>query len=269
MFNLRASLQSVKFWFPLEIGRNSYLLMQLIRRDFRARFMGSALGVAWAVLQPLSLVILYWFVFTVMIPRGPGSSQPNYALFLISGLLPWLGISEGLARATTSIVENAAMVRRLPFRSEILVVVPNASAILFQSIAIALFLLFLLARGAPLRGLWLLPLAMLLQFLLQVGIGWLLAVTCVFVRDVTQVLGFVLSFAFYLSPILYDVAGRYEAFFAWNPMTPLLGLFRAALLDAPLPQAGSIVFLMFVTTVAFAGGLLFFRRAQPGLADLI
>ena len=114
-----------------------------------------------------------------------------------------------------------------------------------------------------------LPFAIVLQLMLQVGVGWFLATVFVFFRDVVQILGFALSIAFYLSPILYPVAGKYEAFFNWNPMTPLLGLFRSALLDAPLPQIGSIVFLLTVCSVAFGGGLLFFRRAQPSLADLI
>jgi ABC-type polysaccharide/polyol phosphate export systems, permease component len=268
MSNLRTSAADVKALRPLETFRNLYLLSELIKRDFRLRFTGSALGVAWAVLQPLSLVALYWFVFTVMIPRGPGGTD-DFVLFLISGLLPWLGINEGIMRATTSIVDNAAMVRKLPFRSEILVVVPNASAIIFETIAITLFLLFLFMKGKPLWSLWILPFAMILQFALQAGVGWLLATVHVFFRDVMQILGFALSFIFYLSPILYPVTGKYEAYFNWNPMTPLLGLFRSALLDAPLPQIGSIVFLLTVCSAAFGGGLLFFRRAQPGLADLI
>ena len=245
-------------------------MRELVRRDFHARFTGSALGVFWAVLQPLSLVILYWFVFTFMFsPRGAPGGDANYIYFLIAGLLPWLGINEGVMRSTTSIVENAPMVRRLAFRSELLVVVPNASAMIFEVIALGLFGGFLILRGAPPRLAWLLPLALVLQFVVQVGVGWFLAATYVFFRDLTPILGFVLSVVFYLSPILYPVAGRFEKFFIWNPMTPLLGLFRSALLSTAIPGAGSLVFLVAVAAAVFAGGLMFFRRAQPTLADLI
>jgi lipopolysaccharide transport system permease protein len=103
----------------------------------------------------------------------------------------------------------------------------------------------------------------------QVGVGWFLAATYVFFRDLTPILAFVLSVVFYLSPILYPVAGRFERFFVWNPMTPLLGLFRSALLSSAIPGAGSLVFLVAVAAAVFAGGLMFFRRAQPTLADLI
>jgi lipopolysaccharide transport system permease protein len=240
-----------------------------VKRDFAARFTGSALGLFWAVLQPLSLVVVYWFVFTYMFSRGPASSGDNYILFLISGLLPWLGINEGVVRSTTSIVENAPMVRRLAFKSELLVVVPNASALIFEAVGLALFLGFLLLRGASPRLIWLLPFALLLQFSLQVGIGWFLAALYVVFRDLLPILGFALSVAFYLSPILYPVSPRFQTLFDWNPMTPLLGLFRSAMLSAALPTIGSLVFLLVTATIFFVGGLAFFRRSQATLADLI
>ena len=240
----------------------------MIRRDFQARFTGSALGVFWAVLQPLSLVVLYWFVFSFLVGRAaPGGD--HYIEFLIAGLLPWLAIAEGLSRSMTAIVENGPMVRRLAFKSELLVVVPNASALIFEAIGLALFVAFLMFRGGSARLIWLLPFAFLFQLSIQIGVGWLLAVTYVFFRDLAQVLGFLLSIVFYLSPILYPVSGRFATLFSWNPMTPLLGLFRSALLSAALPEIGSIVFLVVVSTALFTGGLIFFRRAQATLADLI
>jgi len=249
--------------------KNVHLLRELVKRDFHARFTGSVLGIFWAVLQPLSLVILYWFVFTYMFSRGPAADNKSYINFLIAGLLPWLGLNEGIVRSTTSIVDNASMVRRLAFRSELLVLVPHASAMIFESIALILFGAFLVIRGLPPRLVWLLPFALLLQFAVQSGLGWLLAASYVFFRDLTPILGFVLSIVFYLSPILYPVAGPFERLFVWNPMTPLLGLFRSALLSAALPSASSIVFLLVVATALFSGGLMFFRRVRGTLADLI
>ncbi len=249
--------------------KNAHLLRELVKRDFHARFSGSVLGILWAVLQPLSLVVLYWFVFTYMFSRGPAAENRHYIEFLIAGLLPWLGLNEGIVRSTTSIVDNAPMVRRLAFRSELLILVPHTTALIFESIGLGLFGGFLLIRGVTLRFVWLLPFALLLQFALQVGLGWFLAASFVFFRDLVPILGFVLSVLFYLSPILYPVTGRFERFFVWNPMTPLVGLFRSAMLSAALPAASSIVFLLAVAAATFTGGLLFFRRAQGTLADLI
>jgi ABC-type polysaccharide/polyol phosphate export permease len=240
-----------------------------VRRDFAARFTGSALGLGWAVLQPLTLVVLYWFVFTFMIPQGPGMGDGGYIHFLIAGLVPWIAFSEGIMRSMTSIVDNSAIVKRLAFRSELLVVVPNASAMIFELIALALFFLFLLVRGFASVYLWVLPLAVVLQFTIQVGLGWFLAALYVFFRDLAQILGFVLSVVFYLSPILYKVSHGFESLFNWNPLTPLLGLFRSAMTGSPLPPASSIVFLVAVAALIFTGGYAFFRRAQASLADLV
>lgn len=251
-----------------------HLLRELIKRDFQARFAGSALGLAWAILHPLSLLILYWFVFTFMIPGGrlgfgTGGGGHPYLYFLIGGLLPWIGFNEGLTRSTTTIVENSALVRRLVLKRELLVVVPNVSALIFESVGLLLFVVFLAVTGESLRGLWILPFALVMQFLLQLGIGFVLAGLYVMFRDLLHVIGFLLSVLFYLSPILYSVSGRFEKFFFWNPLTPLFGLFRSALLGSPIPDARSIVFLLIVATASLVTGLLFFGRVQPALADLI
>lgn len=204
-----------------------------------------------------------------MIPRPPGQGSDQYIYFLIAGLIPWLGINEGIVRGTTSIVDNGAMVRRLSFKGELLVIVPNASALIFEAFAFGIFLLFLmLGRGFP-RGVWLLPIALLLQFALQLGVALVLAAVYVFFRDLAQVLGFFLSIVFYLSPILYAVPARFAKFFVWNPLTPLLGLFRSAMLSEALPEVSSIVFLLAASLVVFTAGLFFFRRAEPNLVDLV
>src|SRR5689334_10561677 len=143
-----------------------------------------------------------------MIPSKIGGGD-TYLYFLISGLIPWFAISEGLTRSMTSIVENGPMVRKIPLRSELLVIVPNASAAVFEVIALILFMIAMtFTRGFP-RGAWLLPIAVALQLLLQTGIALALAATYVFLRDLGQVLGFILAIAFYLSPILYPAAGRF------------------------------------------------------------
>lgn len=246
-----------------------YLLGQLVRRDFRARFSGSILGASWAILQPLSLVVCYWFVFTKVMVRSPDAGTDDYVLFLISGLVPWLGFADALMRATPSLVENGAMVRRLTFQSGVLVVTPCVTAMVFEVVGIVLFLIYGMAVGIDPSLIWILPFALVLQFALAVGLGWMLSVLHVLFRDVMQVLGFLLTIGLFLSPIFYRAEGKYELFFQWNPMTPLLGLFRSALLGDPLPQPVWIVFLLLVVSGIFMAGYVLMRRAQPNLADLL
>jgi ABC-type polysaccharide/polyol phosphate export permease len=250
------------------VTRDLHLLRELIKRDLTARFTGSVLGLFWAVLQPATMVAVYWFVFTFMIPTR-GIFGKDYIYFLISGLIPWFAISEGLMRSMTSIVENGPMVRRLPLRSELLVIVPNASAVIFEVIALVLFIIALTFVRGWSHAFWLLPLALLVQLVIQIALALLLAATYVFFRDLSQLLGFVLSVVFYLSPILYPATGRFEKLLAWNPLTPLLGLFRSAVLGDPLPAISSIVLLVVVAPALMAGSMLFFRRVQPILVDLV
>lgn len=260
------------------IFRNFHLFRKLVARDLTMRFTGSVLGLAWAVLQPLCLVALYWFVFTNLIGFAPGRSGAPYIEFLIAGLLPWLGISEGVMRSTTSIVDNAPLVRKLPMDAGMLVLVPNASALVFQTIGLVIFAVVLMARGMPPRAIWLLPVALVLQFALQSGVGLILATTHVFFRDVTHIVGFVLSIVFYLSPILYPVVARFAWFFQWNPLTPLLGLYRRSLLEgvpgagtmaSSLPAMSSFVYLTAVAVAILLAGTALMKRAQSELVDLI
>jgi ABC-type polysaccharide/polyol phosphate export permease len=256
---------------------NFHLFRKLVARDLSVRFTGSALGIFWAVIQPLTLVALYWFVFTKIFHAIPGRSGEHYIEFLIAGLIPWLGISEGVMRSTTSLLDNAPLIRKLPLNGALVVLVPNASAMIFQSVGLGVFVVILAVRGTFPMMLWLLPLPLILQFLLQSGIGLVLAVTHGFFRDVTQIVGFVLSVVFYLSPILYPVVSQFEMFFQWNPLTPLLGLYRRALLGgipgigatASLPPWSSIVYLTVVGAGVFFAGSALMQRAQPDLVDLI
>jgi ABC-type polysaccharide/polyol phosphate export permease len=258
--------------------QNLHLFRKLVYRDLTVRFTGSALGIFWAVLQPLTLVVLYWFVFTQIFRGGiPGRTGEHYVEFLIAGLIPWLGMSEGVMRSTTSMLDNAPLIRKLPLSGTLVVLVPNASALVFQCIGLLVFMVVLAARGTLPVSAWLLPLPIVLQFVLQSGVGLILAVLHGFLRDVTQIVGFGLSVVFYLSPILYPVVARFDAFFQWNPLTPLLGLYRRALLGgipgmgsaAALPEWTSIVYLTVVALAACLAGSALMQRAQPDLVDLI
>lgn len=204
-----------------------------------------------------------------MIPAASLRGGSTYIYFLMAGLIPWFALNEGLMRSMTSIVDNGAVVRRLPLRSELLVIVPNASAMIFELIGLALFLVAVcLTRGYS-RLAWVLPFALVLQFVLQVALALILAPAYVFFRDLGQIFGFVLSVVFYLTPILYPATTRFKNLFAWNPLTPLIGLFRSGLLGDSLPSVSSIVFLLVVTAASGAASLVVFRRVQPLVVDLI
>lgn len=253
-----------------------FLLKELVKRDFQGRYAGSLLSFLWSFVQPLWLLVLFSVVFgsilKIKVDRL-GAGTDNFGIFLFSGLLPWMGIQEGILRSTTAITDNAALVKKLRFPSEILVFSVILGALLHQAIAGAIFVVVLAALGEltwPALP-WLLA-AVPLQVVLTLGLGLLLASVHVFFRDTAQVLGMVLTGWFYLTPIVYPLAWVPERMAPWiegNPLTPLVGLYRAALLGRDWTFDGSGVALVVVAVALFALGLWLFRRLRPTFVDEI
>jgi lipopolysaccharide transport system permease protein len=249
-----------------------FLLSELVRRDFQARYAGSALGFVWSFAQPLWQLLLFTFVFSVIL-RVPliGQRTDSFALFLFCGLLPFMAVSEGVTRAATAITDNATLVKKLRFPVALLVVTVIATALLHEGIALALFLavLAVLGEGSPASLGWL-AVALPLQVALTVGLGLLLAALHVFLRDIAQALGLVFSAWFYLTPIVYPLSRVPEPIRGWielNPLTALVDLYRSALLGGMPAATRGIPALVVTATLIFALGLVTFRRLRPSFAD--
>jgi len=251
-----------------------FLLRELVRRDFQSRYAGSALGLAWSLVQPLWTLLLLTFVFSTVMKISPvGSRTGHFAIFLFCGLLPWMALQEGVLRASTSITDNSSLVKKLRFPSEILVLSVVLSALLHEAIAGVIFLGVLAALG-ELRwgGLPLLLLAVPLQIALTVGLGLLLGTLHVFFRDVAQVLGMILMGWFYLTPIVYPASLVPERFQAWielNPLTALVGLYRQALLEGEVSWVPGTVSLTLTAAVLLSAGLWIFASLKPAFVDEI
>lgn len=251
-----------------------FLLRELVKRDFQGRYAGSILGLLWSFVQPLWLLLLFSFVFATVL-RVPlvGQRTDHFGLFLLAGLLPWLAVNEGLQRAATAITDNSQLVKKLAFPTEILVAAVVLAALLHECIALAMFAVVLAALGElAITSLHLLVLAMSLQLVLTFGLGLLLSGIHVFFRDVGQILGMVLGGWFYFTPIVYPlslVPERFRPLVEANPLTPLVEMYRAALLggDSGLPRG--TVTLSLVALLVLALGILTFRRMRPALVDEI
>ncbi len=256
------------------MARHLFLLKELVKRDFQGRYAGSVLGFVWSFVQPLWLLVLYSFVFsTVLKIRLTGEHTDSFGIFLFAGLLPWMAIQEGALRGATAITDNAQLVRKLSFPSAILVLTVVLASLLHEAIALGVFGVVLAVLGQPpLAALTLLLVAVPLQFALTFGLALVLAATNVFFRDVSQVLGLVFNAWFYLTPIVYPlslVPSRFQPLVLANPLTPLVELYRQALLGARLELSpGTAVLAAFAVGLLGAGTWLF-RRLQPGFADQV
>ncbi|MEM1177244.1 MAG: ABC transporter permease [Acidobacteriota bacterium] len=252
--------------------RYLFLLREFVRRDFDGRYAGSALGFLWSLVQPAFQLVLFYFVFaTVMRIPLIGERTDNFAIFLFCGLLPWLAIHEGISRSTTAITDNANLVKKIHFPAEILVLTVVIGAVIHQLIASGLFLVVLLAMGelAPAGLPWLLV-ALPVQIALTTGLGLLAATANTFFRDVSQVLGMVLTAWFYITPIVYPLSLPSPELRQWlelNPLTALVGLYRAAFLGgSPTGGVGALA-LGGMAFVALPAGLWVMKRLKPRFAD--
>jgi lipopolysaccharide transport system permease protein len=255
-----------------DVRHHLFLLRELVKRDFQGRYAGSLLGFVWSFVQPLWMLILFTFVFsTVMRVRLVGTGTAHFSVFLFSGLLPWLAVQEGVLRSATAVTDNASLVKKLRFPSEILILAVVLAALLHEGIAALIFLTVVAVLGdLSWSGLPLLLVALPLQIALTVGLGLLLSSVHVFFRDTAQVLGMVFTAWFYLTPIVYPIGSVPARFLPWiqaNTLSALVGLYRQALLGVP-PSGGTLV-LAVAAAVLLSAGLWLFARLKPAFVDEI
>jgi lipopolysaccharide transport system permease protein len=184
----------------LTVIRYRWLLYELVTRDLKLRYRGSVLGVVWTLLNPLLFMSIYTLVFAIYLK----TNVPNFPLFLLSGLIPWYWISNGVGQAVTSIVDGRTYVGKTLLPPELLVLVPVLSNGVNFLITVAL--LFPVALALKVNPLWallfLLPLV-LIELLIVLGVSFLAATFNVFFRDLQQLIGYALMAVMFLTPIFY------------------------------------------------------------------
>lgn len=252
--------------------RYLFLLKEFVRRDFESRYAGSVLGFLWSLLQPAWQLLLFTFVFSTVLKISLlGERTESFGIFLFCGLMPWLAFHEGVSRSSTAITENANLVKKIQFPSEILVFTVVLGGVVHQLIASGLFLGVLIAMGEMhLRGLPLVIPALVIQIAFTAGLGLLAATANTFFRDVGQLLGMGLMGWFYFTPIVYpldQVPEPYRGYLLLNPMTTLVELYREAFLGGRLQDVPGLPWLVAVAGVALLVGLWLFRRMKPQFPD--
>ncbi len=251
------------------------LAAHFIRRELRERYRGSFTGFGWAFLQPLLQLAIYSFVFVeIFKARVPGADAPGYVPFLIVAMWPWVAFSDALVRATTAIQDNSALIGKIALPRELLVLAPcSASFILhiggFTAILIAM------AIFQPDVSLLSLPLALLLYvplFVLAFGLALLFAAVQVFVRDLAQILGQLLTLMMFAAPIFYARDNLPERFQGWldlNPFSFYAESFRSILLGYGDIRASSVFIAFAVAGVALLVGWSAFRRLDSHFEDFL
>lgn len=254
----------------LAFGRSDLRMgLSLFQMALRDRFLGSGLGVVWAVANPLLMLSIFTFVFGfVFQSRMPGADTSiGFVIWLVSGYGPWLAISEGLSSSTSSLTSNTGLIKNLVFKRELLPVAGTLMG-LVPLAASLVYLVGLLAfeQRAPNASWLILPLVTVLVFFFIGGVGLVLAAVNVFVRDTALVLPNVLTLLLFASPIFYPVSAFPEAVqtaVQLNPFYIIAEGYREPVLNGTLPPIWSLIYLAGLALVCFAGGIAFFRRLQP------
>jgi ABC-type polysaccharide/polyol phosphate export permease len=250
-----------------ELYRFRALIATLVLRDLRARYRGSFFGFLWSFLNPLLLMLVYALVFSVYL-RVP---MENYAVFLFTGLLPWLWFSASLGHAAAVIVGSGGLVKRIMFPAEILPLVAVLSNLVNLLLSLPLLFVFLWIAGIrPGPMLVFLPLLLLLQLLLTVGLALPLAALNVHLRDVEQILANGLVLLFFLTPILYPVAtvpGALRPFFFLNPVAGLVQSYQNIIFFGREPHWIHLGGVALAAPLALWAGYWVFDRLRDGLAE--
>ncbi len=251
------------------------LALHFIHRELRNRYLGSFSGGLWALFQPLIQLAVYSFVFVyVFKAKVPGANAPGYIPFLVMGLWPWNAFAEGLARATTAIQDNAALIGKVALPREVLVFSAVAANFLLQGIGFCAIVIAMRVFGVPV-DLFALPLALLgfvQLFVLALGFAFLFAAVQVFVRDLSSALPQLLMLWMFSSPVFFArdaLPERYRGWLDWNPFTYYTEFFRAALLGAGSFSLSSTLMALGVAVIVFTLGYAIFRRLNPYFEDFL
>ena len=269
-------------WLPLsEQGWAKFdLLRTLVRRDLEARYKGSVLGNLWPLLNQLSQLLIYTYVFSIVLNvrlslKGlPENNSITFGLWLFAGLLPWIAFTGGLNQAANSVVNQPNLVKKVVFPLGLLPLVPILSSFIESSLGLAALIVLVAVSSQTVHiTLALLPLVWLTQLLLTAGLGYLVAGLTVFLRDIPQTLGMVLNLWFYLTPIVYPASVIPEAWRSWvfwlNPLSAIAEVYRDLVLVGQVNHWGEWGLTSVASLLFFYGGLSVYRRLRPGFADVL
>ncbi len=258
------------------------LIRNLVLRDLRVRYKGSALGYLWTQLAPLMLMLVFWFVFSTLFQ----SSIAMFAVFLIVGLLPWNYCSEAVTGGTRSVIDNANLIKKVFFPREVLPLVCVFSSMVNYLLSLPMMLLVMVVVQmvyAPLEGrlnfswtMAYLPVLLFIQTLFLAGMALFLSTVAVFFRDTVHLIGILMQFWFFLTPVFYslnfvNLSEPVVRLIRWlNPMASLIEFYREILYGNPvsvgqiptpgLPALDSVARVLVTALLVLAVGYWFFQR---------
>jgi len=270
----KAIIKPRRGWQALELGelwRHRELLWFLAWRDIKLRYKQTALGVGWAVLQPLLTMIVFWVIFGRL--AGLSSDGFPYPVFVLCALLPWQLFSYALTQSSNSVVAEQRLVTKVYFPRLILPLASVLSGLVDFLITLVLLIAFMLANKVyPAWTIVTIPLFALLALATALSVGvWLSALTVKY-RDVRYTLPFLTQFWMFASPVAYSsslIPEEWRALYGLNPMAGVIEGFRWALLGSAECSWGTLAVSTLTVTMLIVSGFYYFRRMERAFADVV
>ncbi len=258
------------------LWRNRELVTSLVKREVQGRYRGSVLGLFWSFVQPIFMLAIYTFVFSIVFKarwNAGSDSKTEFALVLFAGLMVFNLFSECISRAPSIILANANYVKKVVFPLEILPWV-NLGAALFQTIMslCVWFLFYIIIFGVPHTTALLLPFVFIPLVFITIGLSWILASLGVYLRDVGQLVAIIITVLMFLSPIFYPLSSlplKYRHFLQLNPLTPTIEAVRDVLCWGSVPNI-AIYCMYLIFSIIFSWlGFAWFQKTRRGFADVL
>jgi lipopolysaccharide transport system permease protein len=256
-----------------QLPRYRGLIHSLVARELKARYRGSVLGFFWSFINPLLLLLIYSFVFSVVLPGERPPQLEPYALFMFCGILPWTWFSSSLSESANVLISNGNLIKKVLFPAEILPVVTVLANMVHFFLGLPILVLFLIVYRAPLTAgevVWF-PAVVAVQFVLTTALALILAAITVHFRDIRDLLANLLTFWFFATPIIYPMfqaPGFARRFLNLNPFTHLAISYQEILFyPGPFGHWKWLIAIGFASTLLFFGGYFLFDRLRDSFAE--
>lgn len=264
-----------------ELADARELFVNLTLRELRGKYKRSVLGWTWSLLNPLATMLIFTVVFAYFLKVTPDPGNPSgihfFAFFLLSGLLPWNFLSNGMSGSMGALIGNSNLIKKVFFPREVLVASNVASWIVSFLLELAVLAVALMVSGHFALP-WLVPalLLVVVQTVFVLGLGLLLSVLNVYFRDVQHFIGILLQIWFYATPIVYPISlvrkalAHHQILFTiykLNPMVRFVSAYRSCLYDLRFPAWQDLAYVSFTSLAMLVVGVLVFSRLEPKLAE--
>ncbi len=251
------------------------LLLTLVKNDFRKQYLGSYLGLVWAFVQPLTFMLVIWFVFEMGFRAGPTQDGTPFFLWLTCGMVPWLFISNAIISGTGAVINNTFMVKKVAFRVSVLPLVDIGSALIIHIVLVLFLVLALLVYGYRPTLYWLqLPFYMACSIAFLLGVTWLTSAIRVFIKDIGNFVAVLMQIGFWATPIFWSVemlSPRLQTVIQANPAFYIVSGYRDTFITGVWfwERQNLTLYYFGMTLVCMALGALVFKRLRPHFGDVL